>query len=210
MIRLPVVSCWPHSPPPPSQDAHLLQQRAGFAHKEMQQAERDIERAEAEAKEHAAQAAQLRQQAEKMIKQSEAAKARANDARARATEARKRWKQTPMRSRNSGRLRRKSHEPDEPAWTFHTSTLIMQRAGRSVRSARRPGNQAIEENDMDIPRLNGIIAGLEQAGTCASPSRRANPLTHRSQPPSLMTHRVRNGARSLRHPSLARLPAISS
>ena len=75
----------------PAQDAHLLQQRAGFAHREMQQAERDAERADAEAKENAAEAARLRQQAESMSKQSAAAQSRANAARARAAEARKRW-----------------------------------------------------------------------------------------------------------------------
>ncbi|RPI45605.1 MAG: hypothetical protein EHM59_09710 [Betaproteobacteria bacterium] len=75
----------------PAQDAHLLQQRAAFAYREMQQAERDAEQAIAEAREQAAEAERLRQQAESMSKQSAAAQKRVSAARARALEARKRW-----------------------------------------------------------------------------------------------------------------------
>jgi hypothetical protein len=74
-----------------AQDAHLLQQRAGFAYREMRQAERDAERAQAEAKEQAALAVRLREQADEAAKKSAQAQTRASQALARAAEARGRW-----------------------------------------------------------------------------------------------------------------------
>lgn len=74
-----------------AQDAHLLQQRASFAYREMQRAERDAELADAEAKDHARTVAQLREQLEAADKQTAQARKRADEARARAAEARKRW-----------------------------------------------------------------------------------------------------------------------
>ncbi|MCC7495913.1 MAG: hypothetical protein IT204_26410 [Fimbriimonadaceae bacterium] len=75
----------------PAQDAHLLQQRASFAYREMQQAERDAERTEAETQNLETNAAQLRKQLQQYDQQIAASRKQAADARARAAEARSRW-----------------------------------------------------------------------------------------------------------------------
>lgn len=74
-----------------AQDAHLLQQRAAFAYREMQQAEGDAERAETEAQALEGNAAQLRKQLEQYDKQIAASRKQVTDARARAAEAKTRW-----------------------------------------------------------------------------------------------------------------------
>ena len=74
-----------------AQDAHLLQQRASFAYREMQLAEREAEQAAIEAKNIDARIVELQTELEASRKRSATAHANAKAATERAREARKRW-----------------------------------------------------------------------------------------------------------------------
>lgn len=74
-----------------AQDAHLQQQRAAFAFREMQQAERDAERAQAEARDIEAETVRARKQLEQLEQRGAAARKQAAEAQGRAAEARTRW-----------------------------------------------------------------------------------------------------------------------
>lgn len=74
-----------------AQDTHLLQRRASFAYREMQQAERDQQLAENEKREADLYAAELQKQLDAVKKESTEADARLKAARTRATQEKERW-----------------------------------------------------------------------------------------------------------------------
>lgn len=76
-----------------AQDAHLLQQRASFAFREMQRAEADVKAAEAEAQQLEADAARMQTEIDKVRASAAEARKREQAARVRAAESRKRWEQ---------------------------------------------------------------------------------------------------------------------
>jgi len=77
--------------PAAAQDAHLLQQRASFAFREMETARRDADHAAQEAKQIEAEAVRLQAEADKLRAQATEARKRSDAARQRETEARTRW-----------------------------------------------------------------------------------------------------------------------
>jgi hypothetical protein len=191
-----------------AQDWETLQQRASFAYREIQQAERATPSKYERNKALEAQASDLQKQPGRKRQRLRVREKAARRLQKHASAGRLQGMTTHVRSGQSmPTLLSRNFSLRQRTLFMEAYFMVDERDYRTDNNHLARLARVLMEEVYDIQRTHYQV--LEQGRTCASPSRRANPLTHRSQPPSLMTASCSKWSTVLTTSGPCGLPAIS-